>query len=70
MSNSPKLKNLTPGSLPSGMGIHGNNYPYQMDAYQRDKVMMKLKSHYKKLDIEEEKYQQYQAQRTSNQNYS
>lgn len=25
LSNSPKLKNLTPGSLPSGMGVHGNS---------------------------------------------
>lgn len=56
LSNPPKSKNLTPGSLPSGMGIVGNNfYPGSVEEYQRERAIMKLKSHYKKLDLDDEK---------------
>ncbi|CDW81765.1 UNKNOWN [Stylonychia lemnae] len=71
LSSSPKMKNLTPGSLPSGMGMNGNkNYGNFPDQHQKDKVMLKLKSHYKKLDIEEEKNQIRMMNQNFKQNYT
>lgn len=56
LSNPPKSKNLTPGSLPSGSGaVHGIHQYNQIDDFQREKIMQKLKNQYKKLDLEEEK---------------
>ena len=35
--------------------INSNFYPNGGEDYQRDRAIMKLKSHYKKLDLEDEK---------------